>query len=38
LDIQEGPQREAARAKRQQQDKDDAETAARGANKATFRP
>jgi len=38
LDVQEGPQREAARAKRQQQDKDDAETAARTANKGTFRP
>jgi hypothetical protein len=38
LDLEEGPQREAARAKRQQQDKDDAETAARSANKATFRP
>jgi hypothetical protein len=38
LDVQEGPQREAARAKREQQGKDDAETAARSANKATFQP
>jgi hypothetical protein len=38
LDIQEGPQREAARAKREQQGKADAELAARAANKATFQP
>lgn len=38
LDVQEGPQREAARAKREQQGKDDAETAARAANKTTFQP
>jgi hypothetical protein len=38
LDLQEGPQREAARVKREQQGKDDAETAARAANKATFQP
>jgi hypothetical protein len=38
LDIQEGPQREAERARREQQGKDDAETAARTANRATFKP
>jgi hypothetical protein len=38
LDVQEGPQREAARAKREQQGKVDAETAARSANRATFQP
>jgi hypothetical protein len=38
LDVQEGPQREAERARREQHAKDDAETAARTANKATFQP
>ena len=38
LDVQEGPQRGAARARREQQDKDDADKAARAANKVTFRP
>ena len=38
LDISEGPQREADRARRDQQGKDDAEAAARTANKATFLP
>lgn len=38
LDVQEGPQREAERARREQQGKDDAEAAAREANKATFQP
>ena len=38
LDVEEGPQREAARAKREQQGKNDAETAARTANKTTFQP
>lgn len=38
LDVQEGPQREADRARRERQGKDDAEAAARSANKATFQP
>jgi hypothetical protein len=38
LDVQEGPQREAERSRRQQQGKNDAEAAAREANKATFLP
>ncbi|HEY3161392.1 MAG TPA: hypothetical protein VGJ78_20640 [Vicinamibacterales bacterium] len=38
LDVQEGPQREADRARREKQGKDDAEAAARSANKATFQP
>ena len=38
LDVQEGPQREADRARREQLAKDDAEAAARAANKETFQP
>jgi hypothetical protein len=38
LDVQEGPQREAERSRREQQGKNDAEAAAREANKATFLP
>jgi len=38
LDIQDGPQREADRARREQRGKDDAEAAARSANRATFLP
>jgi len=38
LDVQEWPQREADRTRRERQGKDDAEAAARTANKATFRP
>jgi len=38
LDVQEGPQREAEHARREQQGRDDADAAARTANKATFRP
>jgi hypothetical protein len=38
LDVQEGPQREAERARREQQGKNDAEAAAREANNATFQP
>lgn len=38
LDVKEGPQREAERSRRDQQRKDDAEAAARAANKATFQP
>jgi hypothetical protein len=38
LDVQEGPQHEAERARREQQGKDDADAAARTANKGTFRP
>jgi len=38
LDVQEGPQREADRARREQQGKDDAEAAARTANRTTFKP
>jgi hypothetical protein len=38
LDLREGPDREAARSRREQQDKYDADAAARTANKATFRP
>ena len=38
LDVKEGPQREADRSRREQQGKDDAEAAARTANKATFLP
>jgi hypothetical protein len=38
LDVKEGPQHEADRARREQQGKDDAEAAARTANKATFLP
>jgi hypothetical protein len=38
LDVQEGPQREADRARRDKQGKDDADAAARSANKATFQP
>jgi len=38
LDVQEGPQQEAERARRDQQNKDDANAAARTANKAIFQP
>jgi hypothetical protein len=38
LDVQEGPQQEAERARRDEQNKDDANTAARTANKAVFQP
>lgn len=38
LDVKEGPQHEADRARRERQGKDDAEAAARTANKATFQP
>jgi len=38
LDVQEGPQREADRARREKQGKDDAEAAARSVNKTTFQP
>lgn len=38
LDVKEGPQREADRARRDQQGKNDADAAARTANKATFLP
>lgn len=38
MDVKEGPQREADRARRERLAKDDAEAAARTANKATFQP
>jgi hypothetical protein len=38
LDVQDGPQREADRARREQQGRNDAEAAARVANNATFQP
>ena len=38
LDVQDGPQREAERARREQQGRNDAEAAARQANKTTFEP
>jgi len=38
LDVQEGPQQEAERARRDQQNRDDADAAARTANKAVFQP
>jgi hypothetical protein len=38
LDVQQGPQQEAERARRDQQNKDDATAAARTANKAVFQP
>jgi len=38
LDVQDGPQHEAERARREQQGRTDAETAAREANTVTFQP
>jgi len=38
LDLKEGPQRQADRNRRDQRERDDAEAAARTANKATFQP